>query len=145
MAKKQKQNKLHIRIHTHTHMLLQSYLTLGNPVDCSLPGSTVHGLLQTRILKWVAMPSSGGSSPPRDWICVSCVFYTGKWVLCHYIHRGAPQRHDTQRNDQRRQLLYLLDKETINLWRINKTNELGLGVINCWRSNKVCFLQCSQP
>ena len=59
-------------------MLLQSCLTLGNPVDCSLPGSTVHRLLQARILKWVAMPSSRGSSPPKDGICFSCISYIGR-------------------------------------------------------------------
>ena len=37
---------------------LKSSLILGNPMDCSLPGSSVHGILQARILKWVAMPSS---------------------------------------------------------------------------------------
>ena len=37
-----------------------------HPVDCSLPGSSVHGILQARILEWVAMPSTRGSSPPRD-------------------------------------------------------------------------------
>ena len=40
----------------------QSCLTLCNPVDCSLTGSSVHGILQARILEWVAMPSSRGSS-----------------------------------------------------------------------------------
>jgi len=35
---------------------------------CALPGSSVHGILQARILVWVAMPSSRGSSQPRDWI-----------------------------------------------------------------------------
>ena len=38
---------------------LQSCLTLCNPMDCSLPGSSVHGILQARILEWVAMPSPG--------------------------------------------------------------------------------------
>ena len=45
---------------------LQSCPTLWNPMDCSLPDSSVHGILQARILKWVAMPSSRGSSLPRD-------------------------------------------------------------------------------
>ena len=40
----------------------QSCLTLFNPVDCSLPGSSVHGLLQARILEWVAIFFSRGSS-----------------------------------------------------------------------------------
>ena len=39
-------------------------LTCCNPMDCSLPGSSVHGILQARILEWVAMPSSRGSSYP---------------------------------------------------------------------------------
>ena len=37
-----------------------------DPLDCSPPGSSVHGILQARILEWVAMPSSRGSSQPRD-------------------------------------------------------------------------------
>ena len=44
---------------------LQSCPTLCDPVDCSPPGSSVHGMLQARILEWVAMPSSRGSSRPR--------------------------------------------------------------------------------
>ena len=39
---------------------LQSCLTLSDPKDCSPPGSSVHGILQARILEWVAMPSSRG-------------------------------------------------------------------------------------
>ena len=46
--------------------LLQSCLTLCDPMDCSLLSSFVHGILQARILEWIAMPSSRGSSPPRD-------------------------------------------------------------------------------
>ena len=45
---------------------LQSCLTLCNPLDCSPPGSSVHGILQARILEWVAMPFSRGSSQPKD-------------------------------------------------------------------------------
>ena len=43
-----------------------------DPMDCSLPGSSVHGILQARILQWVAMPSSRGSSWPRDQTHISC-------------------------------------------------------------------------
>ena len=46
-------------------------LTLWDPMDCSLPGSSVHGILQTRILEWVAILFSRGSSRPRDWTWVS--------------------------------------------------------------------------
>ena len=47
-------------------LVTQSCLTLCNPVDCSPPGSSVHGILQARILEWVAMPSSRGSFQPRS-------------------------------------------------------------------------------
>ena len=43
---------------------LQSCLTLYDPMDCSPPGSSVHGILQARILEWVAIPFSRGSSNP---------------------------------------------------------------------------------
>ena len=46
--------------------------------DCSQPGSSVRGILQTRILEWVAVSSSRGSSPPRDWTRVSCI---EGWIL----------------------------------------------------------------
>ena len=45
---------------------------LCNPMDCSLPGSSVHGILQARILEWVAVPFSGRSSQLRDRTQVSC-------------------------------------------------------------------------
>ena len=44
----------------------QSCLTLCDPMNYSPPGSSVHGILQARILEWVAMLSSRGSSQPRD-------------------------------------------------------------------------------
>ena len=51
----------------------QSCSTLCDPMDCSSPGSSVHGILQAKILKWVAIPFSKGSSQPRDRTQVSCV------------------------------------------------------------------------
>ena len=46
--------------------LLESCLTLCNPVDCSPPGSSMHGILQARILEWVVISSSRGASQPKD-------------------------------------------------------------------------------
>ena len=51
----------------------QSCPTLCDPVDCSPPGSSVHGILQARILEWVAISFSRGSSRPRDQTQVSCI------------------------------------------------------------------------
>ena len=64
--------------------LLRSCLTLCDPMDCSLPGFSLHGILQARILEWVAMPSSRGSSRPRDRTCISylsCVWQAGSLPL----------------------------------------------------------------
>ena len=51
--------------------LLQSCLTLCDPMDCIPPGSSVHGILQARILEWVTISFSRGPSQPRDSIWVS--------------------------------------------------------------------------
>ena len=61
----------------------QLCLTLCDPMDCSPPGSSAHGISQARILEWAAMPSSRGSSCPRDWIWGSYVSCTGRQVLYH--------------------------------------------------------------
>ena len=53
--------------------VVQSCPTLCDPMDCSLLGSSIHGLLQTRILEWVAISFSRGSSWPRDQTPVSCI------------------------------------------------------------------------
>ena len=47
-------------------LVTQLYLLLCDPMDCSPPGSSVHEILQAKILEWVAVPSSRGSSQPRD-------------------------------------------------------------------------------
>ena len=53
------------------YLVPQSCPTLCDPMDCSLAGSSVHGILQARILNWIAMPSWRGSSKPRDQTQVS--------------------------------------------------------------------------
>ena len=50
----------------------QSHPTIGNSMDCSPPGSSVHGILQARRLEWVVIPFSRASSQPRDQTGVSC-------------------------------------------------------------------------
>ena len=54
-------------------LVTQSCLTLCNLMDCSLPGSSVHGILQARILEWAAIPFFRESSWPRDWTYASCI------------------------------------------------------------------------
>ena len=60
----------------------QSYPTLWDPIDCSPPGSSAHGISQTRILEWVVISFSRASSWPRDQVsCGSCI---GRWILYHW-------------------------------------------------------------
>ena len=61
------------QIHWNEMKVIQSCPTLCDPMDCSLPASSVHEILQARILEWVAIPFSRVSSPPRGKTQVSCI------------------------------------------------------------------------
>ena len=58
-------------------------------MDCGSPSSSIYGISQGRILEWVAMPSSRGSSWPRDWTHISYASCIGRWVLYHSHHLGS--------------------------------------------------------
>ena len=64
----------------------QSHPTLSDPLDYSPPRSSVHGIFQARILEWVALPFSRGSSQPRDWTWVFCI--SGE-LFTHWTIREA--------------------------------------------------------
>ena len=76
-------------------LLAQSCPTLCDPTDCSPPGFSVHGILQARILEWIAIPFSRGTSQPRNRTLVSCVagrFFTVwatgtpfRYMICKYF------------------------------------------------------------
>ena len=75
----------------HEAQSLQSCLTLYDTMDRSPPGSTVHRILQARILEWVAVPSSRESFQPKDQTQASYVSCIGRWVLHHWHHPGSPR------------------------------------------------------
>ena len=83
---------------------LQSCPTLCDPKDCSPPDTFVHRIPQARILEWVAIPSSRGSSQPRDQTHVSCISHIGRWVLYQSSHcwyqKGQLWRSDIQEMHQ---------------------------------------------
>ena len=68
---------------------LPSCPTLSDPADCSPPGPSVHGILQARILEWVAISFSRGSSCPSDGTCVSSFSCVGRRVLHHWHRLGS--------------------------------------------------------
>ena len=61
--------------------------TLYDPMECSLMGSSVHGILPARILEWVVFHFSRGSSQPRDRTQVD----HGRWILYQLSHKGSPR------------------------------------------------------
>ena len=96
---------LHISISISIYLYRYTYIvkalscpTLCNPVDCSSPGSSIHGILRARILEWVAISFCRGSSQPRDRTQVSCIAgrrfnlwatreaYTDIHIYVHYVY-----------------------------------------------------------
>ena len=71
------------------YLVAQSCPTLCDPMDCSRPGSSAHGILQARVLEWVATPFSRGSSQPRDRTPIFSISFTGTLPL----HFTLPLRH----------------------------------------------------
>ena len=78
---------MHTHTHTYTHICCccylvdKSYLTLCHPTNCSQPASSVHGISQERILKWVTISFSEGSTQPRDQTHISCI---GQRISYHW-------------------------------------------------------------
>ena len=91
--------------------------TLWDPMDFSPPGSSVHGILQARILEWVAIFSSRGSSWPRDWAPVSC---TSRPVLYHWATWEAK------------------DLPIITLFGCTWVLEAEIATIEMWRCSLIC-------
>ena len=83
--------------HMYTHTCMLSHFSLClipcDPMNCSLPGSSVHGVLQAGVLKWVAMPSSRGYSTPRGRTHVFQVSCIGRQALDHQCYLGSPHTH----------------------------------------------------
>ena len=76
--------------HSQYAKSLQLCLTFWDPMDCNPPGSSVHGILQARILEWVVISFSRGSSRPRDQICIPCGSCIGRQILYHCATWEAP-------------------------------------------------------
>ena len=92
IAKRRIWLSMHTHTHTHTYPYLcvcvsYSVMTICDLMDCSPPSSSVHRIFHARILEWVAIPFSRGSSPPRDRTWVSCI--AGRF-LTDWDTREAP-------------------------------------------------------
>ena len=92
---------------------LQSCPTLCDPMDCSLPGSSVHGILLARIVEWVTMPSYRGSSSSRDQTPVSCVSCIAGRFFTHWATLEA-QSLDKNFKFKKKFLVILTNRQDIN-------------------------------
>ena len=92
----------------------QSCLILCDFMDCSLLASFVYGILQARILEWVAFPFSRGSSRPTDQTQISHIAHS----LYHLSHQGSPRTPEW--------VAYPFSRE------IFPTQELNQGLLHCW-------------
>ena len=68
----------------------QLYLTLCDPMNCSLPGSSVHGIFQARMLEYFVISSSRGCSQSKNRIHASCVSCIGRQILYHWATWESP-------------------------------------------------------
>ena len=93
----------------------KSCLTLCDPMDYNLPGSSVHGILQARILEWVAISSSRGSSWPRDRTWVSCI--AGGFPTAEPLRKVSLLKREGKEN------VHMLMKSSSSKWRL---------VLNIW-------------
>ena len=97
--------------YVHACLVTQSCMTLCDPLDCSPPGSSVHEIIQARILEWVVMPSSRESSWPRNQTLISCVFCIADGFFTHWAVREAPV-----------QYIIYLNASILYLWTLTTSN-----------------------
>ena len=98
-------------------LVTQSCPTLCNPMDCSPPGSCVHGILQARILEWIAIPFSSRSFQPRDWSGVSCI--AGRFFTIWDIREAFSFRDSNDRKIKLAGVVFLplmLSFSTLEVW-----------------------------
>ena len=122
-------------------------LTLLDPVDCSPPGSSIHGILQATILEQVVRPSSRWSSQPRDQTSVSYTACNGQVVLFYLAPAGKPPAQSWWAVN----LVHYSIKGGMDnsrnkpLAKQNHTNVLRLQAFQCFLSQEQEMLQCEEP
>ena len=94
--KSQDRSSIHLKLtlpgyNCHCCLVAESCLTLRWPMDCSPPGSSAQEILHARILQWVAISYSRGSSRPRGQTLISWVSCIGRLVLDQLSHQGKPE------------------------------------------------------
>ena len=94
-------------------LVAQSYPALCNSMDCSPPSSSVHGIIQARILDWVAIPFFRDSSQPRDWTWVS---YTAGRLFTNWATRSGSA---VNYNKGQKKLVWIKREDIIPIQKIS--------------------------
>ena len=127
--------------------LLQSFPTLCNPMDCSLPDSSVHGILQARILEWVAISFCRRSSQPRDQTHVPCIC---RWIFFFFFTAAPLGKTLSQKwpyflkiclNQVRPTHCYLLIYIYIYIYTLSLLSSLFSSQFTCWGNWIICPLK----
>ena len=111
-------------------------------MDCILPGSSVYSISHARILEWVAIPFSRGSSPPRDWTQVFCIagrFFT-VWATWEnqYLNKLLLKTNKKTQRSQINEFIIFLLWENVRLWaHWNHSFDIHLSYLG-----PVCFPAC---
>ena len=119
----------------------QSCPTLCDPMDCSLPGFSVHGILQARVLEWFTISFSRGSSQPRDrtWISHIGGRRFNLWAT-REAHKQSPnlQAHDT---------IIINLKDVLNRRKNKEEKKRQAFWLQSWgkSSSSTCLCPCSPP
>jgi len=106
----------------------QSCLTFCDPMDCSLPRSSVHGILQARTLEWVAIPFSKGPSQPRDQTQVS-------WIASNSLSSEPPGKPPKK---------YMFDINSYKSY-LKSENESYIHQEITPKASKCCIQCCTKP
>ena len=119
---------LHSPTLTSKVLVTQLCLTLRNPMDCSPPGSSVHGILQARILEWVAIPFSRGSSWPKNWTQVS-------WIAGIFFTIWATRKAQFTKQKQ----TYSLREQTFGYWGWGRVERRKRSRVWDWHVHSAIF------
>ena len=122
---------------------VQSCLTLCDSMDCSPPGSSVHGILQARILEWVAMSFSRGSSWPSDWTCISCIrgilYRCATWEALLFVYQGSRGLRRCQLDKDNNRRGGMTFKKIAQLRMIHKVQRSSVSPQLVWHSGIACL------
>ena len=110
-------------------------------MDCSLPAVSVHGIFQERILEWVALPSSRGSSQPRNRTCVSCVFCIAGEFSTHRVKKSGEVSCMSHAS-----VLCSVVLDSVNSWTVELAGLLWcLLCLLCWQADSLLLVPFGKP